>query len=306
MEESRQAKAYRTTQTPGRGHLFRVLGFGFGLSVIIGNTIGAGIFRAPGTIADHLPNVWLFLAVWVVGGIYALLGSISYAELGAMLPREGGQYAFTRYALGEYAGFIVGWSDWLATCGSTAAVAMVVASFTGALFPSLGGPIAVLATACGISIVFGLLQWRGIVLGSAAQNITSLIKTFAFLALIASSFVLGVGGSFSTLQTPISSIPVLGLFTAIVLSLQVAIYTYDGWYGVIYFSEEVTNPGKDVPRSMIGGVLSIIAIYLLMNVALLYVLPIDQLAGKEFAAGEAARILFGHYGDPIFRWLTIA
>ncbi|PYS70474.1 MAG: hypothetical protein DMF69_13405, partial [Acidobacteria bacterium] len=121
MEESRQAKAYRTTQTPGRGHLLRVLGFGFGLSVIIGNTIGAGIFRTPGTIADHLPNVWLFLAVWVVGGIYALLGSISYAELGAMLPREGGQYAFARYALGEYAGFIVGWSDWLATCGSTAA-----------------------------------------------------------------------------------------------------------------------------------------------------------------------------------------
>jgi len=306
MQESRQAKAYRTTQPPGRGHLLRVLGLGFGLSVIIGNTIGAGIFRAPGTIADHLPNVWLFLAVWVVGGIYALLGSISYAELGAMLPREGGQYAFARYALGEYAGFIVGWSDWLSTCGSTAAVALVVASFTGALFPNLGGPTAILATACGISILFGLLQWRGIILGSAAQNITSLIKTVAFLGLIAAAFVLGGGGSFSTPQTPISSIPVLGLFTAVVLSLQVAIYTYDGWYGVIYFSEEVTNPGKDVPKSMIGGVLSIIAIYLLMNVALLYVLPIDQLAGKEFAAGEAARILFGHYGDPIFRWLTIA
>jgi APA family basic amino acid/polyamine antiporter len=298
--------APNTTETPGRGHLLRVLGLGFGLSVIIGNTIGAGIFRAPGTIAEHLPNVWLFLAVWIVGGIYALLGSISYAELGAMLPREGGQYAFARYALGEYAGFIVGWSDWLSTCGSTAAVALVVASFTGALFPNLGGPTAILATACGISIIFGLLQWRGIILGSAAQNITSLIKTLAFLALIAAAFVLGGGGSFSAPQTSISSIPVLGLFTAIVLSLQVAIYTYDGWYGVIYFSEEVTNPGKDVPRSMIGGVLSIIAIYLLMNVALLYVLPIDQLAGKEFAAGEAARILFGHYGDPIFRWLTIA
>ena len=84
-----------------RGRLLKVLGVGFGLAVIIGNTIGAGIFRAPGEIAGHLPNVWLFLGVWVVGGLYALLGAISIAELGTMLPRSGGQYVFARYALGE-------------------------------------------------------------------------------------------------------------------------------------------------------------------------------------------------------------
>src|SRR6266853_5711669 len=130
-----------------RGRLLRVLGVGFGLAVIIGNTIGAGIFRAPGAIARQLPDPWLFLAVWIIGGLYALLGAISLSELGAMIPRSGGQYVFARYALGEYAGFIVGWSDWISTCGSTAAVSLVVGEFTGALVPSLSGERRVAITA---------------------------------------------------------------------------------------------------------------------------------------------------------------
>ena len=287
-----------------RGHLLRVLGLGFGLAVIIGNTIGAGIFRSPGTIAAHLPNIWLFLGVWVIGGCYALLGAISIAELGAMIPRSGGQYVFARYALGEYAGFIVGWTDWLSTCGAAAAVALVIGSFTGALFPAMGTSAGILTTACAITILFGLLQWRGILLGSTAQNITSLLKTFAFMALIGAALILGGGGSFSQPQPP-NNVAGMALLTAIILSLQAAIYTYDGWTGVIYFSEEVKNPGSDVPRSMIGGVLLVIAIYLLVNVALLYVLPISQLVGKEFAAGEVANVIFGRYGDTVFRWLTI-
>src|SRR5687767_12998309 len=120
-----------------RGRLLKILGLGFGLAVIIGNTIGAGIFRTPGTIAEQLPNPWLFLGVWVVGGLYALLGAISLAELGTMLPRSGGQYVFARYALGEYAGFIVGWSDWISSCGSTATVALLIGQFSGALVPAL-------------------------------------------------------------------------------------------------------------------------------------------------------------------------
>src|SRR3569832_1130570 len=87
-----------------KGHLLRVLGVGFGLAVIIGNTIGAGIFRTPGTIAEQLPAPGLFLLIWLAGGLYALLGAISLAELGTMLPRSGGQYVFSRYALGDYAG----------------------------------------------------------------------------------------------------------------------------------------------------------------------------------------------------------
>jgi APA family basic amino acid/polyamine antiporter len=279
-----------------------VLGVGFGLAVIIGNTIGAGIFRAPGTIASQLPHPWLFLGVWILGGLYALLGAISLAELGAMIPRSGGQYVFARYALGEYAGFIVGWSDWLSTCGSAAAVSVVIGEFAGALFPVLQGRAAIIAAV--VAIVFAALQWHGIVWGSTVQNFTSLLKAVAFLILIAAAFIFGGQGSFTT--SAAQPVPAgLALSVALVLALQSVIYTYDGWNGVVYFSEEVTNPGRDVPRSMIGGVLLIIVIYLLVNLALLYVLPISGITGQDFAAGAAAQVIFGSHGDTIFRSLTI-
>lgn len=299
----------RTTQTPmsaseRRGRLLRVLGVGFGLAVIIGNTIGAGIFQAPGAIAKSLPHPGLFLGVWIAGGLYALLGAISLAELGAMIPKSGGQYVFARYALGEYAGFIVGWSDWISTCGSAAAVALLIGKFAGALFPILNSEAKAAAVATAIAIIFAVLQWGGIVWGSTAQNFTSLLKALAFLALIVAAFVFGGRGALTTFET--LSVPAgFGLLAALVLSLQRVIYTYDGWSGVVYFSEEVTNPGRDVPRAMFGGVLTIIAIYLLVNIALLYVLPISQIQGQDFAAGVAAQVIFGQHGNTIFLTLTI-
>ena len=282
------------------GHLLRVLGVGFGLAVIIGNAIGAGIFRAPGSIAEQVPSAGPFLLIWVAGGLYAFLGAISLAELGTMIPRSGGQYVFSRYALGEYAGFIVGWSDWISSCGSTAAVALVVGTFAEALVPAVAGKSAGIAAA--VTILFAVLQWRGIVWGSNIQNLTSLLKALAFLALIVAAFALGGGGALTTSQ-PRSTAAIT--ISAVVLSLQSVIYTYDGWSGVIYFSEEVKHPGRDIPRALFGGVLSIAAIYLLVNIALLYVLPISQMAGNKFAAGEAANVIFGVHGDTIFRCLTI-
>jgi APA family basic amino acid/polyamine antiporter len=148
------------------------------------------------------------------------------------------------------------------------------------------------------------LQWRGIVWGSSTQNITSLLKALAFLALIIAAFVFGGQGSLTASeQLPMPA--GFGLIAALVLSLQLVIYTYDGWNGVVYFSEEITNPGRDIPRAMFGGVLTIIVIYLLVNLALLYVLPISKIAGQGFAAGAAAEVIFGRYGDTVFRSLTI-
>lgn len=284
-----------------RGHLFRVLGVGFGLAVIIGNTIGSGIFRTPGQIASHLPNVWLFLSVWVIGGMYALLGAVQIAELGTMLPRSGGQYVFARYALGEYAGFISGWSDWISTCGSAAAVAIVIGEFSRVLFPVVSGWEIVIGIT--ITILFGALQWRGIGWGSSSQNITSSLKALAFAALIVACFIFGKGTTSSTTFMPV---PIgFALIGAVVISLQAVIFTYDGWTGVVYFSEEVEQPGKNIPRSMFVGILAIIAIYLLVNIALLYVLPIGKIAGQDFAVGLAANEIFGKHGDTIFRSLTI-
>jgi amino acid transporter len=231
----------------------RVLGVGFGIAVIIGNTIGAGIFRAPGSIAQNLPHPWLFLGVWILGGLYALLGAISLAELGAMLPKSGGQYVFARYALGEYAGFVVGWSDWISTCGSTAAVALLIGTIYRNPNPN-DCRVPAVPIAVTVALVFAALQWRGVVWGSTTQNLTSLMKTLAFLILIGAAFLFGRGGSLANSETLSPS--TIGWFTAIVLSLQSVIYTYDGWSGVIYFSEEVTNPGREVPRAMFGGVLN--------------------------------------------------
>jgi APA family basic amino acid/polyamine antiporter len=274
---------------------------GFGLAVIIGNTIGAGILRTPGEVATQLPSTWLFIGVWAAGGLYALLGALSIAELGAMIPRSGGQYVFAREALGEYAGFIVGWSDWLSTCGTAAAVSIVIGEYSGALFPRLSGQTTSIALAT--VIAFALLQWRGLRWGSGVQNLTSLLKALAFVALVAACFVLGGGhGSAAPSQPAPTGLP---LAVAIVLSLQAVIYTYDGWAGVVYFSEEVRNPARDIPRALFGGVLAIIAIYLMVNLALLYVLPISQIAGQKLAAGAAAEAIFGARGDTIIRSLTI-
>src|SRR5688572_28097800 len=98
--------------------LVRAFGIAFGIAVAVGNTIGAGILRTPGQIASYLPGSTLFMSVWLLGGIYALLGAVSLAELGAMIPQSGGQTVFVRRALGGYPGFVVAWSDWISTCAS--------------------------------------------------------------------------------------------------------------------------------------------------------------------------------------------
>jgi APA family basic amino acid/polyamine antiporter len=148
------------------------------------------------------------------------------------------------------------------------------------------------------------VQWRGLRWGSGVQNTTSLLKTAAFAALVLCCFALG--GSAHVASSAVEATPQgLTLFIALILALQGVIYTYDGWTGVIYFSEEVRNPDRDIPRAMFGGVLAVIAIYLLVNLAVLYVLPVSEIAGSDLALGKAAQVIFGANGDRIFRSLMI-
>lgn len=288
-------------RSPGR--LLQVLGVWFGVSAGIGNSIGAGIVRTPGDIAQILPRTWLFLGVWIVGGLYALFGASSLAELGAAIPRSGGQYNFSRRAIGEYAGFIVGWSDWLSTCGTAAAVGIVIAEYSGDLVPLLAGHVKLIAVA--IILGFGILQWRGIRWGSGTQILTAALKTVAFLILLAACFLYGghARAAAATAAPPLSA--GWGLAVAIILGLQAVVFTIDGWDGVIYFGEEVRSPGRDVPRSIFGSVISIMGIYLLLNLAVLYVLPMSEIAGNNFALGTVAARIFGPYGDLIIRSIMI-
>src|SRR6476620_6390619 len=138
--------------------LLRILGLSFGLAVTVGNTIGGGLLRTPGDIASLLPTPWLFVGIWVVGGLYALLGANALSELGTMLPTSGGQYVFARHAFGDYAGFVVGWMDWISSCAAPAAISIVIGETAAALF---GWPAGVaLPIAASIVIIFTLLLTR--------------------------------------------------------------------------------------------------------------------------------------------------
>src|SRR5438552_6248121 len=287
----------------------------FGMAAAIGNTIAAGIVRTPGDVARLLPNAWMFLGVWVLGGLYAFSGASSMAELGAAIPRSGGQYNFSRRALGDYAGFIVGWSDWLSTCGTAAAVAIVIAEYSGALFPVLSGNLTVLGhmrieliVAVFVILGFFVLQWRGIRWGSGAQLSTAALKTGAFLILVMACFLLGGPAHRAAQQSTTSSLALPSgwpLIVAIMLGLQGVIYTVDGWDGVIYFGEEVRNPGRDIPRAIFGSVFSIMGIYLSLNLVALYILPMNEISGNNFVLGTVADRIFGKLGDPIIRSIMV-
>src|SRR5690349_887378 len=253
-----------TDTAVSRGQLLAVLGVGFGLAVTIGNAVGAGILRTPGVIASHLQTFWPFMAVWVVGALYAFLGANALAELGTLVPRSGGQYVFVRHGLGDYAGFVVGWSDWISTCGTTAAVAIVVGEYSVGLFPQARTQLVVALT---VVALFTIIQWVGIRAGGAVQNVTSLVKALALVAFIAVCFWLGTRTPWT--PTAVTTDHEGSLFVPFILALQSVIYTYDGWSAVIYFSEEVKDYGRSIPRAMLSSVMTIGALYILINLAFL-------------------------------------
>ena len=292
-----------------KGKLLQILGVGFGIAVAVGNTVSAGIVRTPGDIAARLPNHWLFFSVWFGGAVYALVGAFQLAELGAAIPKSGGQYNYSRRAIGDFAGFIVGWSDWLSTCGTTGAVGIVIGEYMARLCPLFDGQTKIKITAVSVILLFALLQWRGISMGSKVQNFTTVLKGLAFLAIVVACFAVGNHQGLrplnSAVHTPVV-VPVgAALITAVLFGLQATIYTYDGWDGIVYFGDEVKEPGRMVPRAIFGSLLAIVLIYLLVNAAVLYVLPIQEVVGNNFSLGLAAERVFGHHGDFIFRSIMV-
>jgi APA family basic amino acid/polyamine antiporter len=285
----------------GRGSLHQVLGVAFGLAVLVGTTIATGIMRTPGEIAAHLPATWLVVSVWVGGGIYALLSAMSLAEGGVIVKRSGGPYTIVQRALGPYPAFITGWSDWFSIAASTSLGAIVFAEFALPLLPPIPGGVKTIA--CTLVLAFGALQWHGVKNGDVAQQILSGIKALAFAALI-------VAGLLMTVPDVMTSAPIAlpegsGLLAGVVLALQAVIFTYDGWTGPLYFGEETVDVGRTMPRTMIGGVLVVIAIYVLFNVAMLRVVGIDAMRGDPFVAGSAGAILFGPKGDLVIRVVVL-
>ena len=284
-----------------RPGLRRILGVSFGLAVIVGSTLGVGILRTPGLVAAQLPNYSAILAVWVVGGLYTLLGSVCLTELGTMLPQAGGYYVYARRAFGETAGFAVGWTDWLTYCAVLGYVSIGMSEFVALLAPSLGGAVTLVAVV--LLLAFVGLQWMGVRVSSRFQEVATALKSVAFLALVAVCFaVTPRPASSSGTTTVLSSGPTL---VGLVVALQSVLITYGGWQSALYFTEEDRDPARNLPRSMIGGEISVIVIYLLVNLALLAVLPVASLAGSTLAAADAAQIILGVRGAQAITLLSV-
>jgi APA family basic amino acid/polyamine antiporter len=298
--------AMRTTDHQGRGDLLRILGVGFGIAVTVGGTVGVGILRTPGLVAEQIPNVWAIVVIWILGGFYALLGTISVVELGTMLPSAGGWYVYARRAFGNYGGFTVGWIDWIAQSAALAFLSTAIGEFTVALFPGIPGGIRFVAIST--LVFFAVLHWMGLRSSSWTQDATSLLKGIALLGFVGVCFLYGRSDPVPPLEAgPLISTGLLAMTVAVVVALQSVIVTYDGWYSAIYFTEEDRDPGRNLPRSAIGGVLCIMGIYVLVNFALLYTLPLSELAGSMLPAADAAQKIFGGEGgvsslrSPFFR-----
>jgi len=283
-------------------HLLRILGVGFGLAVGIGNTIGTGILRTPGEVAGYLGNGWLIFAVWLLGGIYALLCSSSVTELGCMLPRAGGWYVYSHRALGGKAGFVVGCCDFTVNSVANAYLAVAFAEFAGELLPMLVGHVRLLGTLALASLA--ILNWIGLKIGSRAQEATSLVKALGLMGLVIAAFTISVRPGTASFARNLFVNP-HNIFLGLMLALQGVIVTYDGWYAPIYFVEEDRDPAKNLPRSMIGTALSCIAIFLLMNAALFHVLHMDRLTGSQMPAVDAAMVLFGSYGKQLILLISV-
>jgi len=279
------------------GQLRRVLGVGFGLAVSIGGTIGVGILRTPGLVAEqlHVPSVILLL--WVAGGIYTLLGASCLTELGLMLPRAGGFYVYVRRAFGNTAGFAVGWTDWVMYCSVLGYLSIAIAEFIAALGLISADTVRIAA----VLIVLGIiaLQWLGIRISSQFQELTTSLKCIAFLILVSGCLVIPTGeNAFKTVAPSVT-------FSGLTVALQAIIITYAGWQSPLYFIEEDRDPARNLPRAMIGGVLSVLGIYLLVNIALLKALPMSELSGATLPAADAARVIAGPYGRNLIILLSI-
>ena len=284
------------------GGLMRVLGIGFGLAVIVGSTLGIGILRTPGLVARELGSPGSIVLVWLVGGVYTLLGSVCLAELGTALPQAGGYYVYARRTFGDTVGFAVGWTDWLTYCAVLGYVSIGIGEFSTVLLhlpDPAGKGIAIAAL-----ISFTALQWAGVRVGSQFQQVTTALKSLAFLALGVACFIHAARSAALVTGAPPPTPNRPALF-GIVVALQSVVITYAGWQSALYFAEEDRDPRRTLPMSMIGGVLSVIVIYLLVNLALLAVLPLPALSQSTLPAAVAAQVVFGGRGNQIITLLSL-
>ncbi|HEY7461600.1 MAG TPA: amino acid permease [Gemmatimonadota bacterium] len=283
--------------------LLRILGVASGVAVAVSGTIGSGIFRTPGVIATQLGDAYLILGLWVLGGVVFTCGALTYAELGSRYPESGGLFNYIRRAYGDGAGSVYGW---LFTMVIGAAPVATLSVVFGEYVVRLAGvsPQLVQPFAVGAIVVFTVANLAGLRWGAGTQNVLTLVKILGMAGLVIVAFLHppapGAGKAY-----PGAERYEAGLLVAFALAFQSVIYAYDGFGDPLKVGEEIHHPERNLPRSLIGGVLVITAVYLALNGAFLWSVPLDVMARSNLVAGEAAARLFGRAGDAVIVTLAI-
>lgn len=294
--------------------------------LVIGGVIGSGIFRKPGVMASQLGSPELLLFVWVLAGVITLMGALSNAEIAAMIPETGGQYIFFQRIYGNFFAYLYGWAIFaIVQTGSIAAVAYVFAEYSTQFFPIPDAPpslekvalhlpfigeiapfrdLWVKAVAAFLILALTWVNYLGVKLGAIVQNIFAIAKVGAMALLFLAAFFFASGGSPShfTIDSEVIHPRGFALIMAIAAALQGAFWAYDGWNKVPYIAGEIRDPQRSLPRGLFIGMVAVSAIYVLMNVAYLYVLPIDQMAQSKLVAADVAEKCFAGGG----RWIAAA
>jgi len=225
--------------------------------IVIGTTIGVGIFIVPGTIARELPSPMTILAVWVIAGVISFFGALAYAELGAMMPDSGGQYIYLREAYGPLVAFVSGWVSFLVVqSGSIAAVSVGFGIYLSYLLPGLTAlsrwiPVALIA-------LFSLINYRGVRWAARAQNILTLLKFAGLAVLIGSSFLYKTPVRLKVDDWGAGALTTHGL----VMALLGCLLAYDGWQYIALVAGEVREPSRNIPRSIALGTAAVVLLYL--------------------------------------------
>jgi len=283
----------------------RRLGLWSAVAVVIGSTIGSGIFRTPATIAQRVDDVPLFLLSWVLGGAVTLCGALTYAELAAMFPRSGGIYVFIREAFGPLPAFLFGWGELLIIRpGAYGAISITSSAYT---LRVLGlDPAAPALTLAGQTVraeqllaavfvgVVAVVNYVGIHRAAILQNVSTALKVGALTALVLLGFALGGGHGLGP-GTMLAQRASVGL-SPFLLAMVAILWAYDGWGDLAFVGGEVKNPERNLPRAMFIGTGSVVALYLAANLVYLHLIPVQQMKGAELVAADVARMLMGPAG----------
>jgi basic amino acid/polyamine antiporter, APA family len=280
---------------PPSDSLPRRLGFWTALAVVVGDVVGSAIFRVPSEVAGAVPAAGGIMAVWVIGGVITLCGALSLAELSAAMPRAGGVFVFLREAFGPGVAFLYGWTILLAEPAGAAAVALVFAEYLGRIVPLT--PIAVRAVAAAIIILIAATGYRSVRGAGAIARLSTAAKIVAVLAVVLAAFLWGDAHAGALGH---SAPPAAGpLWGGMGLGLVTVLWAYTGWHDVSLIAGEVRDPGRTLPRALIVGMAIVILVYVALNAAFLYVLPLDVLQRSPQVATETMVRLVGPGGAAI-------